>query len=157
MQEVFLAGGCVWGVQEYCRHIPGVIHTRAGRANGKSHSTTEPYDGYAESVRIQFDETLLTIHELMTELFDIIDPYSVNRQGDDTGKKYRTGIYSQHSEHLTLARAFINSRTDSQRIVVEVLPLSNFVESDLEHQDRLQRCPDDYCHIDEQLLNKHKR
>lgn len=93
----------------------------------------------------------------MEELFDIIDPYSINRQGVDTGIKYRTGVYSQDPEHLAQARAFINDRKDKDRIAVEVLPLSNFVESDPEHQDRLQRCPDDYCHIDEQLLNKHKR
>ena len=144
-------------MQEYCRHIPGVITTRAGRANGSSNSTAEPYDGYAESVRIQFDETLQTVNGLMEELFDIIDPYSINRQGVDTGIKYRTGVYSQDPEHLAQARAFINDRKDKDRIAVEVLPLSNFVESDPEHQDRLQRCPDDYCHIDEQLLNKHKR
>ncbi len=146
----------MWGVQEYCRHIPGVINTRAGRANGSSNSTAAPYDGYAESVRIQFDETLQTVSGLMEELFDIIDPYSINRQGIDTGRKYRTGFYSQDPEHLEQARAFINARTDRDRIAVEVLPLKNFVESDLEHQDRLQRCPDDYCHIDEQLLNKYK-
>lgn len=146
----------MWGVQEYCRHIPGVIKTRAGRVNGSSNSTAVPYDGYVESVQIQFDENLLTVKGLMEELFDIIDPYSINRQGADVGKKYRTGVYSRDPGHLEQARAFINGRTDKARIAVEVLPLSNFVESDLEHQDRLQRCPDDYCHIDEQLLNKHK-
>jgi len=157
MQEVFISGGGVWGVQEYFRHVPGVHSTGAGRVNGSSHSTKGPYDGYAESVRIQFDETVQTINGLMEELFDIIDPYSINRQGVDVGEKYRTGVYSQNPEHLLQARAFIACRTDSERIAVEVLPVSNFIESDPEHQDRLQRCPDDYCHIDAQLLNRHKQ
>lgn len=157
MNEIYLAGGCLWGVQEYFRHVPGVINTQAGRANGSSDTTAGPYDGYAECVRIRFDDAVQSVPGLMTELFDIIDPYSVNKQGDDIGEKYRTGVYSSDTEHLEQAQAYINKRSDKARIVVEVLPLANFVKSDSEHQDRLQRCPGDYCHISTELLHKYKK
>ncbi len=156
-QDIMLAGGCLWGVQEFFRHVPGVIATEAGRANGQSSRTEGPYDGYAECVRVRFDTAQQSVAGLVAELFEIIDPYSLNRQGEDVGEKYRTGIYSRHPEHLQQALAFIDARADRERICVEVLPLSNFVRSDAEHQDRLTRCPDDYCHISDELLQKYRR
>lgn len=156
MQEIYLAGGCLWGVQEFFRHVPGVVATEAGRANGTEQSTAAAYDGYAECVRIQFNTNEQSLSGLLEEFFTIIDPYSINRQGSDIGRKYRTGIYSQSIEHLKLAYAFIKNRSDADRIVIEVLPLSNFVKSDPEHQDRLHRCPNDYCHIEPLLMNKYK-
>ena len=156
-EEIYLAGGCLWGVQEFFRHVPGVLATVAGRANGTADTTDAPYDGYAECVRVTFDPTLQTVTGLVGCLFEIIDPYSVNRQGADAGLKYRTGVYSDNPVHLDAARAFIANRDDRDRIAVEVLPLMRFVRSDAEHQDRLTRCPDDYCHIDLALLHKYKR
>lgn len=153
--EVFFAGGCLWGVQEFFRHVPGVLNTEAGRANGTSHSTESDYDGYTECVRIHFDGNH-SVTDLMPYLFEIIDPYSINQQGIDIGPKYRTGVYSRHADHLEEARRFINARSDHEQIVVEVLALTNFVSSKPEHQDRLLRCPDDYCHIDSKLLHKYK-
>lgn len=157
LQEVYLAGGCLWGVQEYLRHLPGVVHTQAGRANGTSNTTSGEYDGYAECVRTQFDSSEVSLKRLLDYLFEIIDPYSVNQQGEDIGEKYRTGIYSLDSDHLQLARDYIMSREDAERIAVEVLPLVNYVKSDEEHQDRLTLHPGDYCHIPLDLLHKYKR
>jgi len=157
IQEVYLAGGCLWGVQEYLRHLPGVVHTQAGRANGTSNITGGEYDGYAECVRTQFDSSEVSLKRLLDYLFEIINPYSVNQQGEDIGEKYRTGIYSLDSAHLKLARDYIMSREDAERIVVEVLPLANYVKSDEEHQDRLTLHPGDYCHIPLDLLHKYKR
>ena len=154
--EIFFAGGCLWGVQEFLRHVPGVLTTEAGRANGTSCSTAGPYDGYAECVRLCFDSDKQSVTGLMPIFFEIIDPYSINQQGEDIGLKYRTGVYSRHLEHLEEAHQFINARTDRAQINVEVLLLSNFVSSDAEHQNRLTRCPDDYCHISKSLLHKYK-
>ncbi len=154
---IYFAGGCLWGVQEYLRHLPGVINSEAGRANGTANSTHAPYDGYAECVKVQFDPERVTIAQLMTYFFEIIDPYSINKQGQDIGEKYRTGVYSQNPAHLGAAAAFINARDDKEQIKVEVLPLTNYVKSDEEHQDRLTRCPDDYCHIPQSLLHKYKQ
>ena len=157
MEEIYFAGGCLWGVQEFMRHLPGVMSTEAGRANGTTDNTQTAYDGYAECVRTQFDPEQVSVEQLMAYLFEIIDPYSLNQQGVDVGLKYRTGVYSCHSHHLEKARQFITQREDSEQIQVEVLPLTNYVKSDLEHQDRLTLHPNDYCHIPLDLLHKYKQ
>lgn len=157
LEEIYFAGGCLWGVQEFIRYLPGVVATEAGRANGTSNSTAVPYDGYAECVRTQFDPDTVSVNALMGYFFEIIDPYSVNKQGEDVGEKYRTGVYSRKPEHLSAARAFIKARGNADEIVVEVLPLINYVPSDEEHQDRLIRFPNDYCHIPLDLLHKYKQ
>ena len=155
-KEVYLAGGCLWGVQEFIRHLPGVIETEAGRANGASETIHGKYDGYAECVRTVFDPNQLTICQLLEYLFEIIDPYSINQQGPDIGEKYRTGIYSHSEKHLQEAKTWIESRKDSDRIALEVLPLTNYLRSDDEHQDRLTRNPNDQCHIPRSTLYKYK-
>lgn len=158
MTEIYFAGGCLWGVQHFFRYIPGVTKTQAGRANGTTKSLEGNYDGYAECVKVTFDETQVNISELMSYFFEIIDPYSLNKQGNDVGKKYRTGVYSLNPEHLAMAQHFINQRPDKDRIVVEILPLTNYIPSADEHQDRLLRIPSDHalCHIPWQLLEKYK-
>jgi len=156
MEVIYIAGGCLWGVQAFIKTLPGVKATEAGRANGTSHTLDGDYDGYAECVKTEFDPEMLAIQGLMSYVFEIIDPYSLNRQGQDVGEKYRTGVYSENPKHLEEVKAFIRERNDCERIVVEVLPLSNYVKSAEEHQDRLTRCPDDYCHIPEELLSKYK-
>ena len=110
-EEIYLAGGCLWGVQEFVRHLLGVVHTEAGRANGTSDSTKGDYDGYAECVRTVFDPTQVSVARLVEYLFEIIDPYSVNKQGPDVGEKYRAGIYSKSEKHLQEAKKWIGSRT----------------------------------------------
>ncbi|WP_394121837.1 peptide-methionine (S)-S-oxide reductase [Planococcus donghaensis] len=156
METVYLAGGCLWGVQAFIKNLPGVESTEAGRANGTSSLLESEYDGYAECVKTTFDPAVVSITGLMEYLFEIIDPTSLNRQGADVGEKYRTGIYSEKPVHLTEAKGFIDERNDSNLIVVEVLPLTNYVRSAEEHQDRLARCPTDYCHIPEELMNKYR-
>ncbi|MDG3088505.1 peptide-methionine (S)-S-oxide reductase [Vibrio hannami] len=156
MEEVYFAGGCLWGVQEFMRHLPGVISTEAGRANGSSNTTKGEYDGYAECVRTQFDPEQVSLDRLMDYFFEIIDPYSVNKQGEDVGEKYRTGVYSAQKKHLETAKAYISRRSDADKIAVEVLPLRNYVKSDDEHQDRLTLHPNDYCHIPLDILHKYK-
>ncbi|MGG0644558.1 peptide-methionine (S)-S-oxide reductase [Sporosarcina gallistercoris] len=156
MEVIYFAGGCLWGVQAFIKTLPGVEFTEAGRANGTSPTLEGDYDGYAECVKTSFDPTVVTITELMGYLFEIIDPYSLNKQGQDVGEKYRTGVYSEEKEHLDEAKAFLKKRSDHDRIVVEVRPLTNYVKSAEEHQDRLERYPDDYCHIPKDLMRKYK-
>ena len=122
METVYFAGGCLWGVQAFIKTLPGVKFTEAGRANGTNSTLEGDYDGYAECVKTEFDPRVVTIEQLMEYFFEIIDLYSLNKQGQD----------------------------------VEVLPLTNYVRSAEEHQDRLARCPNDYCHIPKEILNKYK-
>jgi peptide methionine sulfoxide reductase msrA len=158
MERIYIAGGCLWGVQHFFKSIPGVLNTEAGRANGCTNSLDGEYDGYAECVRVDFDEEVCSVDALMQYLFEIIDPYSINKQGVDEGPKYRTGIYSILDEHLEEARNFIASRDDCDRIAVEVKPLTNYIRSADEHQDRLELYPKDYsyCHIPLEVMNKYR-
>ena len=141
METVYIAGGCLWGVQHFFDTVPGVQRTEAGRANGRTNSLDGPYDGYAECVKVVFDEKCTDVPELMTQLFEIIDPYSTEPR------------------HLEEARNFIDHRKDRDRIVVEVLPLTNYVRSAEEHQHHLERYPEDcsYCHIPDAILNKYRK
>ena len=157
MEEIYLAGGCLWGVQEFLRHLTGVCETEAGRANGTQTDTEGDYGGYVECVKTHFDPNLVTVGELMAYLFEIIDPYSLNQQGNDVGEKYRTGIYSLNPNHLKQASDWIAQRPDSAKIVVEVRPLTHYLRSDQIHQDRLTRCPEDICHLPKELLHKYKK
>ena len=122
-ETIYFAGGCLWGVQEFMKHLPGVITTEAGRANGLTNTTSSNYDGYAECVKVTFNAMTVTTNELIGYFFEIIDPYSLNKQGQDVGKKYRTGIYSKQGKHLKMALQYIRRREDATQIVVEILPL----------------------------------
>lgn len=158
-EEIYLAGGCLWGVQEFVKTLPGVVFTEVGRANGTSDTLDGDYDGYAECVRTGFDPEIVNVSQLMDYLFEVIDPYSVNKQGVDVGEKYRTGLYSENPKHLEQARVFIAARSDAGRVAVEIKPLTNYVRSADEHQDRLERCPEDYsyCHIPAELMTKYRQ
>ncbi len=155
METIYFAGGCLWGVQAYIKTLPGVIATEAGRANGITGSLEGSYDGYAECVKTTFDETQVTVERLMDYFFEIIDPYSLNKQGIDVGRKYRTGVYSTDPIHLYKATQYIESRPDKDRVVVEIKPLTCYVPSAEEHQDHLDKYPHDYCHIPQELLTKY--
>ncbi len=157
-QEIYFAGGCLWSVQEFLKYLPGVIATQAGRANGHSDQLDGEYDGYAECVKTHFDDQQVSIEQLMHFFFELIDPYSIDKQGWDVGRKYRTGVYSQNEQHLVAAKAFIAKRSDADNIRVEVLPLQRFIASADEHQDRLSRHPEDHvlCPIPWSLLHKYK-
>ena len=155
METIYFAGGCLWGVQHFIKRLPGVVSTEAGRANGATDTLEGDYDGYAECVKTVFDPQQVSVEELMNYFFEIIDPHSVNKQGNDVGEKYRTGVYSTNEEHLKAAKSFIAKREDASLIKVEVLPLTNYVRSAEEHQDRLEKYPNDYCHIPAELLNKY--
>lgn len=158
LETIYVAGGCLWGVQHFFKSLPGIISTEAGRANGSADVLDGPYDGYAECVKVEFDSSKCTVTDIMKYLFEIIDPYSIDKQGVDVGHKYRTGIYSTDSRHLNEAQNFINSREDRDRIAVEVKELTNYVRSADEHQDHLERCPEDYsyCHIPLEIMNKYR-
>jgi peptide-methionine (S)-S-oxide reductase len=156
LEIIYLAGGCLWGVQEFLKHLPGVVTTEAGRANGLTDTTNSNYDGYSECVKVTFHTDIISVNELIGYFFEVIDPYSIDKQGPDVGKKYRTGIYSQQHSHLKVAIQTIANRSDADKISIEILPLFNYVRSDEEHQERLSRFPNDYCHIPKKILYKYK-
>ena len=101
-----IAGGCLWGVQHFFDTVPGVQMTEAGRANGTTSSLDGPYDGYAECVKVVYDEKNTSISELMAHLFEIIDPYSLNKQGVDVGKKVPDRAVQYRSQTSGRSKSF---------------------------------------------------
>ena len=159
MKTIFLAAGCFWGAQHYLKQIRGVVETETGFANGDTENPTykEVYTdktGYAEAVRVVFDPEVLPLRKLLNLYFDCIEPTSVNRQGDDEGTRYRTGIYYiEPEDYLTIKEVFDEvQRCYSAPLAVEVEPIRKFFPADESHQDYLDKHPDGYCHLPQALF-----
>ena len=160
MKTIYLAGGCFWGTQRFFDQFPGVIKTEVGYANG--HTANPSYEdvcrrdtGHAETVKIEFDETVISTAKLLDYYFLTIDPLSVNRQGGDVGTQYRTGIYYTDESLLPEIRARVAAEEQKvgAPLAVEVLPLENFYRAEEYHQDYLVKNPTGYCHIPAALLH----
>ena len=159
IKEIYLAGGCFWGVEGYFRQIPGVKETDTGYANGKNDSAN--YKGlhqsdHAETVKIVYDSSVVSLQELLAHYFRIIDPTSLNKQGNDAGRQYRTGIYYVDDSMIKEINSFVKfmQKKYSRPIVVEVEKLKHFILAEDYHQDYLQKNPGGYCHIDLTLALK---
>ncbi|ALF24213.1 bifunctional peptide-methionine (S)-S-oxide reductase MsrA/peptide-methionine (R)-S-oxide reductase MsrB [Fusobacterium nucleatum subsp. nucleatum ATCC 23726] len=157
IKEIYLAGGCFWGVEEYFARIDGVIDSVSGYANGSfdnpSYENVCNNSGHAETVHITYDSTKVSLDTLLKYYFRIIDPTSVNKQGNDKGVQYRTGIYYQNEEDKQIALNAIKEEQKkySKPIVVEIEKLKRFDKAEEYHQDYLKKNPNGYCHIN---LNK---
>ena len=160
MKEIYLAGGCFWGAEHYFRNIEGVVDSEVGFANGNIPDPTyeQVYTdttGYAETVRVIYDPERLPLAELLRAYFIAIDPLSVNKQGEDEGTRYRTGVYYTDSEDfIPVSRVFEEVRAAlGVPLAVELGPLRNFYPADERHQDYLVKNPGGYCHIPLHLLH----
>ena len=153
-KDIYLAGGCFWGAEHFFKQIEGVAFTEVGFANGNTPDPTykEVYTdttGYAETVHIRFDNEKVGLKFLLRMFFKAIDPTSLNKQGEDEGTRYRTGIYYVDPADLPAIRAVFDEvqRTLAAPVVVEVEPLRNFFRAEDYHQDYLDKNPDGYCHL----------
>lgn len=162
MKEIYLAGGCFWGVQKFIDQFDGVTETEVGYANGPDGAKANPsYEdvcrssGHAETVRIAFDETKISLAELLKMYFMVIDPLSVNRQGHDTGIQYRTGIYYTDESMLDEIHKVYDAEEAKvgQKLAVELEPLKNFYSAEEYHQKYLDKNPGGYCHIPPAYFN----
>ena len=153
-KTICLAGGCFWGCQKYFDLIPGVLSTRVGYCNG--HKANPTYQevkrhetGHAESVLIRYDADQLPLSSLLDRYFAVIDPTSVNRQGEDEGDQYRTGIYwTDESDRAPVLEALKALQAEYDRpLAVEAEPLRCFFDAEEEHQKYLEKHPGGYCHI----------
>lgn len=147
-----LAGGCFWGVQDLIRALPGVIATRVGYTGGENdHPTYRNHPGHAEAIEITYDPTKTDYRALLEFFFQIHDPTTKNRQGNDFGTSYRSAIFYLDGEQKRIARDTIADVDASglwaAAVVTEVTPASEFWEAEPEHQDYLQHYPNGYtCH-----------
>ena len=153
MKTIYLAGGCFWGMQKFLDQFDGVIETEVGYANGPepapSYQDVCRSSGHAETVRIVYDPDRISLTELLNYYFLVIDPLSLNRQGDDSGIQYRTGIYYTEEGQFPEIEAVYQSEEEKAgaSLAVELLPLENFFPAEEYHQKYLDKNPGGYCHI----------
>jgi len=160
MKTLYLAGGCFWGTQAFFDQFPGVVKTEAGYANGHKENPTyaevkSQATGHAETVKVEFDETKMSVTALLDAYFLVIDPLSLNQQGHDIGTQYRTGIYYEDESLLPEIRARYAAEEEKvgQKLAVELEPLTAFFPAEEYHQDYLVKNPGGYCHIPERMLH----
>jgi peptide-methionine (S)-S-oxide reductase len=152
-ERAILAGGCFWGMQQLIRRLPGVVSTRVGYSGGDVKNATYRNHGtHAEAIEIIFDPDKTSFRNLLEFFFQIHDPTTPNRQGNDVGTSYRSAIFYADNEQRRLAEDTIADVDASGlwpgRIVTEVVPAGDFWEAELEHQDYLERYPSGYtCHF----------
>lgn len=157
--EIYLAGGCFWGVEGYFKQVPGVLDTSVGYANGKGEETSYykiGKTGHAETLKLVYDANRIHLAEILAHYFRIIDPTSLNRQGNDAGPQYRTGIYytDKEQEKVCKAAMAVEQKKHKKPLVVELEPLKNYVSAEDNHQDYLGKNPGGYCHIDLSLAGE---
>ena len=154
LREIYLAGGCFCGTEHYFKQVRGVVETETGFANGHivnpSYKQVKAGDtGFAETVRIKYDPSVVSLELLLDLYFKSIDPLSLNKQGEDEGTQYRTGIYyADPSDLPVIDRAYAAVEQAAGRpLAVEKLPLQNFFPAEEYHQDYLNKNPSGYCHL----------
>ena len=162
-QTIYLAGGCFWGVQKFFDQFDGVTGTQVGYANGPdaapSYQDVCNDSGHAETVRVDYDPSVVSLGALMERYFMVVDPLSVNRQGHDEGIQYRTGIYYTDASQLPEIEAVYRAQEAKagQKLAVELQPLENFFTAEEYHQKYLDKNPGGYCHIPRAMLEMNRR
>ncbi|AXK51537.1 peptide-methionine (S)-S-oxide reductase MsrA [Spiroplasma alleghenense] len=156
-KSITFAGGCFWGVQAYFDSLPGVLKTTVGYANGTKEQVTyeevcSGNTGFVEACQISFDENQITLEQLLQKYWKIIDPTLKNRQGNDFGPQYRTGIYYNLEDEEEIGTILQQSRDEiakknSKPIMTEIKPLEIYLLAEERHQKYLEKNPNGYCHI----------
>lgn len=154
IMTIYFAGGCFWGVEKYFSQIYGVMETKVGYANGKIvnptyEQVTTGKTGFTETVEVKYDPTKISLNTLLKSYFSIIDPTSLNKQGNDVGTQYRAGIYYTNQNDEKVINDFMAQEQKKYKkpIVVEVEKLESFYPAEEYHQKYLEKNPNGYCHI----------
>lgn len=155
LQNLYLGGGCFWGLQKYFDLLDGVVSTQVGYANStlQNPSYKEVCSGSTnavETVSVVFEDNIISLEEILYRFFAVVDPTALNYQGNDRGTQYRNGIYSNDTKLLKKVQTFIQKHIApnyKQPIVTEVQPLQNFYKAEEYHQSYLDKNPFGYCHI----------
>ena len=163
MKKIYFAGGCFWGTEYLFSLVAGVEKTTVGYANSRVayptyNNVCDGSTGASEAVEVEYDDEKVSLTELLSIYFRSIDPTAVNRQGNDVGTQYRTGIYYIDQNDLPVIDAFVAmvGRRYSVPLAVEVTHLENFYPAELYHQQYLYKNPGGYCHVDPALFEEVK-
>ena len=157
---IYLAGGCFWGLQKFLDQFDGIKETETGYANGKTENPTyrevrSQTTGHTETVKVVFDPASMPLDQLLRYYFLVIDPLSVNKQGEDEGTNYRTGIYYTDDSQLPAIKTVVaeQEKKVGQPLAVEVCPLQNYFPAEEYHQKYLDKNPGGYCHIKKEMMH----
>ena len=168
LHEIYFAGGCFWGVEAFFSRVPGVADAVSGYANGNTEDPSyfevcSGKTGFAETVKVTYDPDIISLAELTRAFFLIIDPTTLNQQGNDVGEQYRSGIFWVDGEDVAVLEAvFAQVRAEylgpdgESAVVTELEPLRNFFPAEGYQQDYLDKNPGGYCHIDFSVLTQVK-
>lgn len=159
LRDIYFAGGCFWGVEAYFERLPGVISAISGYANGRTVNPTYEQvifanTGHAEAVHVRYDPAQIELDDLIWHFFRMIDPTTLNRQGNDVGTQYRSGVYTTNDQdraHVAYALMLLQEQHE-RPVVIENEPLQGFYRAEEYHQDYLEKNPGAYCHVDLNLL-----
>lgn len=153
-REIYLAGGCYWGVEKYMSELKGVVSTTVGFANGETEAPTyqqvkHENTGHAETVRVEYDAEVLPLPTLLALFYKIIDPTSVDQQGEDVGHQYRTGVYYTREEDREVICASMDrlEQRIGKPLAMELCALEKFWPAEEYHQKYLDKNPTGYCHV----------
>ena len=155
-KEIYLAGGCFWGVEEYYSRLNGVISTEVGYANGNRVNPTylEVRSGVtnaAETVKVTYEDKEISLSTLLEHYLRFVDPYSLNKQGEDVGTQYRVGVYYLDENEKEIIKNYFDSRLN-KGYYIEIKRLESFYPAEEYHQDYLKKNPDGYCHVNLNLI-----
>ena len=163
LQTIYFAGGCFWGVEAYFARLYGVKDTVSGYANGTGENPSyeeviKGNDNFVEAVEVTYDPDRISLEDLVDNLFQVIDPTSENKQGNDVGVQYRTGIYYKDDADAPIVEKAVKDEKQyyDEKIVTEAEPLENFFTAEEFHQDYLEKNPNGYCHINLRTLDDKK-
>lgn len=163
-KEIYLAGGCFWGTEHYLQNIPGILSTETGYANGNTEYPTyeevcRHNTGHAETVKVEYEDTVIGLPYILELYYDVINPVSINRQGGDVGSQYRTGIYYTDVQDAPVIEESISKlqKGYQEKIAIERRPLENYYKAEEYHQKYLDKNPGGYCHIGADKFEKAKK
>ncbi|MDW0109678.1 peptide-methionine (R)-S-oxide reductase MsrB [Sporosarcina aquimarina] len=155
LKEIYLAGGCFWGVEAYMERVYGVYDVTSGYANGETENPTykdvvSGKTGHAETVHVQYDPERTDLKTILDHFFTIIDPTSLNKQGNDRGTQYRSGVFYTDPAEKAVIEEVVKKQQDryDDKIVTEVEPLTSYTLAEEYHQDYLEKNPNGYCHVE---------
>lgn len=159
---IYFAGGCFWGLQKFFDQFPSVT-TEVGYANGSFENPSYEQvcrmdTGHAETVKVIYDPSMVSLPQLIFAFLHVIDPFTLNRQGNDVGTQYRTGIYYQNQKEKQIINLVLDyaQKAWKRKTAIEVLPLENFSPAETYHQKYLDKNPRGYCHISPAMMHDFK-
>lgn len=159
-KTIYIAGGCFWGVEMYYKSLKGVIDTEVGYANGdKENPSYEDVKhhlaSHAETLKLVYDSNIISLEKILEHFLRFVDPYSVDKQGEDVGHQYRSGIYYVDNNDKDIIKKYFDDNLNPD-YKIEILPLENFYNAEEYHQDYLDKNPHGYCHVNLKLIKKNE-